>query len=209
MSIFAQRLEELLAQNGMTAAELSRKTGIPESAISNYRAGKYEAKQRRLEQLSKALCTTPAYLMGWELPDVVSPSEIPPGFEPLPETDRVPRVGQIACGDPILAEENIEDYDSVPSVWRANFTLRCRGDSMEPRIKDGDLVAIRSQPSVENGEIAAVRIGSEATLKHVYVYSGYIELRPENPAYESIIKIGEAMNEVQIEGRAVGLCRGL
>lgn len=78
MSVFAQRLEELLAQNNMTAAELSRKTGIPESAISNYRAGKYEAKQRRLEQLSKALHTTPAYLMGWEMKDADSPSEKDP-----------------------------------------------------------------------------------------------------------------------------------
>lgn len=80
---------------------------------------------------------------------------------------------------------------------------------MEPRIKDGDLVAIRSQPEVENGEIAAVRIGDEATLKHVYLYPTYIELRPENPAYASIIKFGEEMNEVSIEGKAVGLCRGI
>ena len=80
---------------------------------------------------------------------------------------------------------------------------------MQPRIQDGDVVVIRKQPEVENGEIAAVRVGSEATLKHVYLYPGYIELRPENPAFESIIKIGDAMNEVVIEGKAVGLCRRL
>ena len=80
---------------------------------------------------------------------------------------------------------------------------------MEPSIKDGDLVAIHIQPMVENGEVAAVRIDNEATLKHVYLYPNYIELRPENPAYQSIIKIGEEMNEVKIEGKAVGLCRGM
>ena len=80
---------------------------------------------------------------------------------------------------------------------------------MAPRIQDGDLVAVRSQPEVENGEIAAVRIGEEATLKHVYVYPNYIELRPENPEYNSIIKIGPEMGDVHIEGRVVGLCRGI
>lgn len=80
---------------------------------------------------------------------------------------------------------------------------------MEPKIKDGDLVAIRIQPIVDNGEIAAVRIGGEATLKRVYLHEDYIELRPENPAYPSIIRRKEDMNDVSIEGKAVGLCRGI
>lgn len=209
MSVFAQRLEELLAKNDMTAAELSRKTGIPESAISNYRSGKYEAKQRRLEQLSKALHTTPAYLMGWEVQDAAPAQEIPPGFEPLPDMSKVPRVGRIACGQPILAEENIEDYDSIPSSWHATFTLLCVGDSMAPRIQDGDLVAIRKQSEVENGEIAAVRIDDEATLKRVFLFDDHIELRADNPLFPTIIRIGEAMNDVHIEGKAVGLCRAI
>ena len=209
MSVFAKRLEELLAKNDMTAAELSRKTGIPESAISNYRSGKYEAKQRRLEQLSKALHTTPAYLMGWEVQDAAPAQEIPPGFEPLPQLDKVPRVGRIACGQPILAEENIEDYDSIPSSWHATFTLLCVGDSMAPRIQDGDLVAIRKQSEVENGEIAAVRIDDEATLKRVFLFDDHIELRADNPLFPTIIRIGESMNDVHIEGKAVGLCRAI
>ena len=75
---------------------------------------------------------------------------------------------------------------------------------MEPRIHDGDLVAIRKQPEVENGEIAAVRINGEATLKHVYLHDSFIELRPENPAFNSIILSREDMNTVVIEGKAVG-----
>ena len=134
---------------------------------------------------------------------------IPAGFSPLPDMDTLPRVGRIACGEPILAEQNIADYDSVPSSWRATFTLICVGDSMAPRIQDGDLVAIRQQKAVENGEIAAVRIGDEATLKRVYFHDDYIELRPENPTYSSIIRRREEMNDVSIEGRAVGFCRSL
>lgn len=134
---------------------------------------------------------------------------VPPGFDPLPEMTTVPLVGRIACGQPITAEENLEGYVSIPAEWHATFTLLCEGDSMEPRIKDGDLVAIRSQPQVENGEIAAVRIDCEATLKHVYLYPDKIVLQPENPNYAPIVKIGEEMNDVTIEGKAVGLCRGL
>lgn len=80
---------------------------------------------------------------------------------------------------------------------------------MLPKIEDGDIVAIRAQPTVENGEIAAVRIGDEATLKRVFLHPDYIELRPLNPAYQSIIRSKEEMNEIKIEGRAVGLCRNL
>ena len=134
---------------------------------------------------------------------------VPPGFTPMPNMKDVPLIGRIACGEPITAEENIEGIVSIPAAWHATFTLICEGDSMSPRIQNGDLVAIRKQETVENGQIAAVRIDGEATLKRVYVYADYIELRPENPAFESIIKIGESMNEVHIEGIAVGLCRGL
>ena len=121
----------------------------------------------------------------------------------------MPRVGQIACGEPITAEENIDAYDEVPSAWHADFTLLCQGDSMEPKIKDSDIVAIHSQPMVENGQIAAVLIDGEATLKRVFVFEDHIELRAENPAFPTIIRIGEAMNDITIEGKAVGLCRNL
>lgn len=128
---------------------------------------------------------------------------------PFPETERKPRVGRIACGDPIIAEENIEAYDEVLSSWHADFTLMCVGDSMAPKIENGDIVAIRSQPTVENGEIAAVRIGDEATLKRVFIHPDYIELRPINPNYDSIIRSKTEMEDIRIEGRAVGLCRNL
>ena len=77
------------------------------------------------------------------------------------------------------------------------------------RIFDGDIVYIRQQPTVENGEIAAVRIGDEATLKRVFLHPDYIELRPLNPEYDSIIRRREEMSDIRIEGLAVGLCRNL
>lgn len=130
--------------------------------------------------------------------------EIPPGFQPMPELVQVPLVGRIACGTPILAEENIEGMVCVPEKWHATFTLTCEGSSMEPKIHDGDLVAIRSQPTVENGEVAAVRIGEEATLKRVYYQNGTLTLMPANAAYAPMVYTGPELNNVQIEGKAVG-----
>ena len=202
----------------MTQAELSSRSKISKSSISHYLKGDWEGKQDAVYSIAQVLNVSEAWLMGYDVPmdaEHATPSQpaqkatIPPGFEPMPEMDMVPLVGRIACGTPITAEQNVECIVCVPSKWRSTFTLTCKGDSMEPRIHDGDLVAIRKQPEVENGEIAAVRIGEEATLKHVYLHENFIELRPENPAFNSIILSREDMNDVVIEGKAVGLCRDI
>ena len=207
---FASRLREAMAVRGLKQVDLCEKTDIPKSALSQYLNGRFEPKQDRLWKLASVLSVSEAWLMGYDVPmDPNSQPSVPPGFQPMPAMTMLPIVGRIACGEPILAEENIEGETAAPESWRATFCLVCEGDSMLPRIQDGDLVAIRKQFEVENGEIAAVRIDGEATLKHVYLYPNYIELRPENPAFESIIKIGEEMNEVVIEGKAVGLCRAI
>ena len=216
ISTFAQRLRAGLDARQMTQAELSSRSKI--SSISHYLKGDWEGKQDAVYSIAQVLNVSEAWLMGYDVPmdaEHATPSQpaqkatIPPGFEPMPEMDMVPLVGRIACGTPITAEQNVERIVCVPSKWRSTFTLTCKGDSMEPRIHDGDLVAIRKQPEVENGEIAAVRIGEEATLKHVYLHENFIELRPENPAFNSIILSREDMNDVVIEGKAVGLCRDI
>lgn len=202
-----KRIRELRISAGLSQDELAKKTGYNDrSSIAKIEAGKVDLTQSKLVAFADALNTTPGYLMGWE-PDNKPP--IPAGFQPLPKRDRIPRVGQIACGTPILAEENVEAYDEVPSAWHADFTLLCQGDSMEPKIKDSDVVAIHCQPMVENGEVAAVLIDGEATLKRVFLFDDHIELRAENPAFPTIIRIGEDMNTITIEGKAVGLCRKL
>ena len=213
----SQRLKTVLAEKNLRQVDVLEKARpycekfgvkLSKSDLSQYVTGKVIPGQDKLTILGLTLGVNEAWLMGYDVEKDRDPGGfIPTGFSPLPDTDTLHRVGRIACGEPILAEQNIEDYDSVPSSWRATFTLICVGDSMAPRIQDGDLVAIRQQKKVENGEIAAVRIGDEATLKRVYFHDDYIELRPENPAYSSIIRRREEMDDVSIEGLAVGFCR--
>lgn len=125
-------------------------------------------------------------------------------IQPFPELRAVPRLGQIACGEPLLAEQNIETYDMIPTYIKCDFTLICKGDSMiNARIFDGDIVCIRRQPEVETGEIAAVMVGEdEATLKRVRIYEDHISLEPENPMYKPLVFWGDDMNNVKIIGKA-------
>lgn len=207
MSTLYERIRARRIELGLTVEELAKKMGYKDkSSISKIENGKADIPQSKVIAFARALNTTTAYLMGI---DTAKERSIPAGFQPLPKRDRIPRVGQIACGTPILAEENVEAYDEVPSDWHADFTLLCQGDSMEPKIKDGDVVAIHSQPMVENGEVAAVLIDGEATLKRVFLFDDHIELRAENPTFPTILRIGEDMNTITIEGKAVGLCRKL
>lgn len=207
MSTIYERIRARRIELGLTVEELAKKMGYKDkSSISKIENGKADIPQSKVIAFARALNTTTAYLMGIDTAKEIS---IPAGFQPLPKRDRIPRVGQIACGTPILAEENVEAYDEVPSDWHADFTLLCQGDSMEPKIKDSDVVAIHSQPMVENGEVAAVLIDGEATLKRVFLFDDHIELRAENPTFPTILRIGEDMNTITIEGKAVGLCRKL
>ena len=195
------RREELhLAQE-----ELAQRMGYrSKSSITKLEKGVNDLPNARLKELAAALETTPAYLLGLEEP------RIPPGFEPLPKMKLVPLVGSIACGTPITAEQNIERYIGVPAAWHADFALTCHGDSMSPTICDGDIVCIRCQPEVEQGEIAAVRIGGEATLKHFHRQGDAVMLLADNAAVcPPMIFTGLQLEELHIEGRAVGLCRGL
>ena len=212
---FAQRLREGLDLRGMKQIELATRSGISKYSISHYLKGDWEGKQDAVYELARALNVSEAWLMGSDVPAERSAPKvsvqldkkptIPPGFMPLPKMRKVPLIGAIACGDPITAIQNREGDVNAPVDMRCDFALKCQGESMiGAGIHDGDVVYIRIQPEVENGEIAAVRIGEEATLKRVYLHNDYIELRPENPAFESIIRRREEMNDVQIEGKAVG-----
>ena len=212
---FAQRLREGLDLRGMKQIELATRSGISKYSISHYLKGDWEGKQDAVYELARALNVSEAWLMGYDVPAERSAPKvsvqldkkptIPPGFMPLPKMRKVPLIGAIACGDPITAIQNREGDVNAPVDMRCDFALKCQGESMiGAGSHDGDVVYIRIQPEVENGEIAAVRIGEEATLKRVYLHNDYIELRPENPAFESIIRRREEMNDVQIEGKAVG-----
>lgn len=201
MSDIAGRILEIMQREKISYGELSASTGIPKSALQRYATGETEKIPiDRLEKIAKALHVDSKWLLGWE-DDVV-----PFGFEPLPETEKVPLVGSIACGEPITAEENIEDYVDVPKGKNIDFCLTCKGESMiEAGIYDGDIVYIHQQAEVENGEIAAVRIGNEATLKRFYYDGiGKVTLLPANSKYAPLTYSGEEINEIHIEGKAVG-----
>ena len=123
---------------------------------------------------------------------------------PLPEMRKIPLLGKIACGAPILAEEHVEGYIDIPKTIHADFALTCQGDSMiNARIFDGDIVYIRQQDTVESGEIAAVLIDNDATLKRIRIFDDHISLEPENPQYRPIVLWGEEMNTVRILGKAI------
>ena len=207
MKTIGERIKARREELDITQDELAKKLGYKSrSSINKIESGDRDLTQSKIKSIADALQTSPAYIMGW---DEDLAKGLPSNARPLPKMVKIPRVGRIACGEPITAEENIEGYDESPEEWRADFSLVCVGDSMAPEIKDGDLVAIRCQPEVLNGQIAAVRIGDEATLKMFYRHGDYIELRPINPAFPSIFRRREEMNEIRIEGKAVGLCRNL
>lgn len=211
VATFAQRLRDGLDIRQMNQTELAKRSQISKSSISRYIKGDWEGKQGAVYALAKALGVTEAWLMGYDVPMEAeeAPSPIPAGFEPLPEMATIPLVGSIACGTPILAEQNIEARIGVPALWRADFALTCHGNSMAAMIQDGDIVCIRKQPEVENGEIAAVRIGEEATLKRFYRQGDTVMLQAENPAFSPLVYTRDQLNEITIEGRVVGICRGI
>ena len=205
MSELSTRLRLRRKELGLSQEELAQRMGYrSKSSITKLEKGVNDLPQAKLEELAAALETTPAYLLGLDAPCP------PPGFEPLPAMVRVPLIGSIACGTPITAEQNVERYIGVPAAWRADFALTCHGNSMSPTICDGDIVCIRCQPEVEQGQIAAVRIGGEATLKHFHRQGSTVMLIADNAAAcPPMVYTGPQLEEQHIEGRAVGLCRGL
>lgn len=208
MSVLSARIRQRREELGISQEELAARMGYrSKSSITKIEKGINDIPQNKLEDFADALETSTAWLLGLEGGEMAA---VPPGFDPIPRMTRVPLVGSIACGTPITAEQNIERYIGVPADWHADFALTCHGDSMAPTIQDGDIVCIRRQPEVEQGQIAAVRIGEEATLKHFHRQGDAVVLLADNAAVcPPMIYAGPQLAELQIEGRAVGLCRGL
>lgn len=215
MAKCCDRIREAMRIRNKTQAELCEITGIPKSAMSQYASGKFIPKQTRTHLLAEALNVNEAWLMGYDVPmerkssdndNFVSENlyEKYPNIMPIPEMRKVPLMGAVACGEPIYREE--DEWISLPTEIKADFCLRCEGDSMiNAGINDGDIVFIRSCPEVENGQIAAVSIDNEVTLKRVYYYpeKNKLVLNPENPAYEPFVYVNEELNDIRILGRAV------
>lgn len=210
----ATRLKQIMRERSLKQRDIldmakphceNYRVKLNSSDLSQYVNGKVEPGQTKLFILARALDVSEAWLMGYDVPREREDSpEFGRGALPLPATRRIPRLGSIACGEPILAEQNIDGYDAVPDYINCDFTLVCKGDSMiGARIHDGDIVCIKQQPEVANGQIAAVQVGEDsATLKRVRFMENGIALWPENPAYEPLIFTGSDVAKVRILGLA-------
>ena len=188
----------------MTLDELAAAVGTSKQTIHRYENGIItNVPPEKVARLASALGVTPSHLMGWE-----SASEreaYASGVMPV-SVKRLPILGEIACGEPIYAREEHESFATADENLDADFCLRAHGDSMiGARIYDGDIVFIRSQSAVENGEIAAVIISDEATLKRVYYYPDEekLILSPENPRYAPLVYMGGELSEIKIIGKAI------
>lgn len=210
MKKFQERLNQALNMRKMTAAELSRRTRVPAAVISQYRSGRYEPKQDRVDLFASVLRVNAAWLMGYDIEpennnEISIDSMEKWGIRPI-STKKIPLLGNIACGEPRYADEDRSSYVEVGTDIKADFCLRAKGDSMiNARINDGDIVFVRAQNAVDNGEIAVVVINDEATLKRVYFYpnNNLLVLKPENPKYAEITYSDESLNDVKILGKAI------
>lgn len=183
----------------LTMKQVADSVGVSEGTVSRWESGDISNMKRdKIYKLSKVLQISPLVILGWDEANYI------PNIIPMPEMRKIPLLGVIACGAPILADEHIEDYVDIPKHVAADFALTCKGDSMiNARIFDGDVVYIRQQETVENGEIAAVLIDGEATLKRVRIYNDRIILEPSNPLFDPMVFRGEEMNNVHILGKAI------
>lgn len=212
MAKIAERLKTALEIRDISQSELSRKTGIGKSSISTYLTGEYEPKQKNIYKMALALNVNEAWLMGADVPmerqDTAAShiqNPIAANITPLPAMKEWQVLGATACGKP-LHRELLDETILAPADIKADIVFRCVGDSMiNARIFDGDAVFIHLQPEVENGQIAVVRVGDEYTLKRVYVFDDYVELRAENPTVKTILLRGPELepDNYEVVGLAV------
>lgn len=193
MSSIGERIKKRRVQLGLSAEELGEMIGKDRSTVYRYERNEIERMPITvIEPLARALQVSPAYIMGWE------------GIAPY-KTKKIPLLGEIAAGEPIfVAEEPCEYYIEVNENQRVDFCLKVRGDSMiNARIMDGDIVFIRQQSIVENGEIAAVLIDDEVTLKRFYKTDKGVILKPENSKYQPLFFTEKDFKDIRILGKAI------
>lgn len=210
MNILGQRIRMRREELGLSQEKLAQMLGyVSRSSITKIENGTNQLTQPKIEEFAKALGVSPSFLMGWENNPIKDST--PKGLYKLDNilpiaTQKIPFVGAIACGKPIYADEDKESYIVLGTDIKADFCLKATGDSMiDARINDGDLVFVRKQDTVNNGEVAVVLIGDEATLKRVYYYPDKhkLVLQPANSKYEPFVYMGEELEQIRILGKAV------
>lgn len=195
--ILVENLDLHLAKKGLNQTDMARDLGFPETTVSNWMKGETYPRPDRLQMMADYFKVRRSDLT----------EQVPTNLIQLSQrTVKIPVLGEIACGDPILVEANYEDYRTVlaENLPPGDLVyLQAKGDSMHPTIPDGSMVLIRIQEEVENGEIAAItfNINAYATLKRVKKQNGIIILMPDNPAHEPIVVTRD--NPVRIIGKAI------
>lgn len=206
---FANRLKYAITIKDIKPIELSRKTGISKTNISCYMSGKYEAKQDGVKLLADALNVNPVWLMGYDVP---MEREIKIESNVFPTSDipkKVPVIGKISAGLPILAVENIEGYEFAPSSHIKEgyeyFYLRVQGDSMNLKFNDGDIVLVQKQDILENDEIGVILVnGNDATVKKYKSENELVILEPMSTNPENTVQIYNPKNiSIKIIGKVV------
>lgn len=197
---FGNIIKSLREQHNLSQEELGNIVNVSDKTVSSWEINRTEPKMGIVQQLADYFGVTTDYLIkgNFENDD----------FESIYKIDKIklPFLGSVACGEPIYADEDRESYIMVGTDIHADFCLKCQGDSMiNARIHDGDIVFVRKQDIVNNGEIAVVIIDDEATLKRFYYYKeqNMVILRPENNKYQDIVLTGEELEKVKVIGKAV------
>lgn len=210
------RVKELRIRAGMQQKELALLAGVSRPIVSEWEHGKKNPSGERLRKLSEIFKVDPGTILGYsqQEPFVLDLQRFSPesnrteisGTVPI-QRNAVPIIGNIACGERITPDTNPQGFADLPDGVHADFALRCKGDSMTPTIQDGDLVLIRQQPEVENGQIAAVNVNGETTLKHVYRQSHGLLLTADNANFPPVFVPAGQDGEIIIHGLAVGYLR--
>lgn len=201
--ITAKRLSDALNRKNMKAQELADASGVNKASISQYINGTHAPSNISAGKMAEVLEVSPVWLMGFDVPMTDDPYSRFPSLGAV-TTRSFPVLGSVSCGMPVLMAEEHEVQISADIDIKADFILFAKGDSMiGARIHDGDIVFVRRQMTVENGQIAVVAIDNEATLKRFYRYSDLIVLRAENPSYPDIEIRPADGKEVHILGLAI------
>ncbi|MCR4718372.1 MAG: helix-turn-helix domain-containing protein [Firmicutes bacterium] len=204
--MFGEILKDLRKREGLSQAELAEILGVSKSTV-----GMYEQSKRRphsdalLIKMAGYFGVTIDYLKGYS-PDGVSYDLDKLGLRKV-VVKRLPVLDEIACGKPVMCEQEHETVIDASKEINADFCVTAQGDSMiNARIMDGDIVFIREQSIVENGEIAVVIVNDdEVTLKRFYYYpeSKRVILQAENPKYQPMVYDGEQLEHIRVLGKAV------
>lgn len=209
------RIKQAREEKGLTQEELANSLGLNKSTIQRYEAAIIEKiKLPVIESIAQILDVNPEWLSDKTdnrtsyIDCSDSLSELMNKYDSIKPIalKRFPMLGEIACGEPVFAEENKEHYIMADMDINADFCLTAKGDSMiNARIYEGDIVFIKEMPIVENGDIAAVIIEDNATLKRVYYYpnDNMLQLVAENPKYKPLVYQNDELNHIRILGKAV------